>query len=159
MFRALALCAAVAVPAAAMAAMPTTPSQYVMKAGADDLYEIQSSQMVMNSTNPKIKDFANTMVRDHTKSTAEVKAAAMKAGMHPAAPMLSPMQRTMIANLKKVSGTARDTMYLSQQKASHNQALALHEDYAAHGGSAPLKMAATNIAPVVKSHIQMLASM
>ena len=159
MFRALALGAALAVPAAAMAAMPTTPAQYVMKAGAGDLYEIQSSQLVMNSANPKIKEFANHMVADHTKSTAEVKAAAMKAGMHPAAPMLNPMQQTMMANLKKVSGTARDTMYLSQQKASHNQALALQEDYAANGGSAPLKMAAGKIVPVVKNHVQMLASM
>ena len=159
MFRALALCAAVAVPAAAYAAMPTTPATFVMKAGAGDQYEIQSSQLVMNSANPKIKDYANMMVRDHTKSTADVKAAAMKAGLHPAAPMLNPMQQTMIANLKKVSGTARDTMYLSQQKASHNQALALHEDYSKNGTSAPLKMAATKIVPVVKSHIQMLASM
>jgi putative membrane protein len=159
MIRAFALCAALALPAAAIAAMPTTPAQYVMKAGAGDLYEIQSSQLVMNSANPKIKDFANHMVSDHTKSTADVKAAAMKAGMHPAAPMLNPMQQTMIANLKKVSGTARDTMYLTQQKASHSQALALHEDYSKNGGSAPLKMAAAKIVPVVKSHIQMLASM
>ena len=159
MLRALALCAAVAVPVAAMAAMPTTPTTYVMKAGAGDQYEIQSSQLVMNSTNPKIHDFAAMMVKDHTKSTADVKAAAMKAGVKAVPPMLNPMQRTMIANLKKASGAARDTLYVTQQKTAHNQALALHEDYSANGTSAPLKAAATTIVPVVKSHIQMLASM
>ena len=158
MFRALALCAAVALPAAAMAA-PVSPSTYVMKAGASDLYEITSSQLEMNSTNPKLREFAQKMVHDHTQSTADVKAAAMKAGLHPQPPMLNPMQRTMVANLKKVSGTARDHMYIAQQKTAHQQALALQEDYSAHGTAAPLKMAAGNIVPVVKSHIQMLAAM
>ena len=77
----------------------------------------------------------------------------------PTPPMLSPMQSTMIANLSKVSGTARDQMYIEQQKAAHNQALALHEEYSGNGTAAPLKAVATNIVPVVKSHIQMLASM
>jgi putative membrane protein len=159
MFRALALCAAVAAPVAAIAAMPMTPTAYVMKAGAGDLYEIQSSKLVMNSANPKLRDFAQMMVQDHTKSTADVKAAAMKAGLHPQPPMLNPMQSTMVANLGKVSGKARDQMYIEQQKHAHQQALALHENYSAHGTAAPLKMAAGNIVPVVKSHIQMLAAM
>ena len=159
MFRTLALCTAAMMPIAAIAAMPIPASTYVMKAGAGDKYEIDSSKLVMNSTNPKIRSFAQMMVSDHTKSTADVKAAAMKAGVKAAPPMLNPMQSTMIANLTKVSGTARDQMYIEQQKASHNQALALHEEYSANGTAAPLKMAASNIVPVVKSHIQMLASM
>ena len=158
MFRAIALCAALAVPAVALAA-PTAPATYVMKAGAGDLYEITSSRMVMNSTNPKIRDFATMMVRDHTKSTADVKAAAMKDHVKATPPMLNPMQRTMVANLRKVSGTARDTMYLTQQKAAHNQALAVHEEESMNGTTPMLKTAAGTIVPVVKSHIQMLASM
>ncbi len=159
MFRLPALCTAVLLPVAAVAAMPMPAATYVMKAGAGDLYEIQSSKLVMNSTNPKVRDFATMMVSDHSKSTADVKAAAMKAGLHPAPPMLNPMQSTMIANLTKVSGPARDTLYLAQQKAAHNQALALHEQYSANGTAAPLKTAAMTIVPVVKTHIQMLAAM
>ena len=159
MFRALALSTALLAPAAAIAVMPTPATTYVKKAGAGDLYEIQSSKLVMNSTNPKLRGFAQEMVSDHTKSTADVKAAAMKAGMHPAPPMLSPKQSMMIANLNKVSGAARDQMYVEQQKAAHNEALALHEEYAANGTTPSLKMAATKIVPVVKSHIQMLAAM
>lgn len=159
MFRAVALCAAIAVPAVTMAAMPTPPATYVMKAGAGDMYEIQSSRMVMSSTNAKIRDFATMMVRDHTKSTGEVKAAAMKDHVAAPAPMLNPMQRTMLANLGKVSGTARDTMYLAQQKAAHNQALAVQEEEGVNGTTPALKMTAMKIVPVVKSHIQMLASM
>ena len=160
MFRTLplVLCAA-AIPVAAVAAMAMPASTYVMKAGAGDLYEIRSSQLVMNSTNPKVKSFAQMMVTDHGKSTADVKAAAMKAGMTPKPPMLSAKQATMVTNLEKVHGTARDQMYIEQQKAAHNEALALHEDYGTNGSAAPLKMAAMKIVPVVKTHIQMLAAM
>lgn len=159
MFRVLALCAVAAVPAVAIAAMPMPAATYVMKAGAGDKFEIDSSKLVMNSTNAKVHSFANMMVADHTKSTSDVKMAAMKAGMKVAPPMLSPAQATMIANLTKVTGPARDQLYIADQKASHNQALALHENYSANGTVAPLKMAATKIVPVVKSHIQMLAAM
>ena len=159
MFRTLTLCAALAVPAVAIAAAPMTASTYVMKAGAGDMYEIESSKLVMASTNAKLKQFANEMVTDHTKSTADVKAAAMKANMKVAPPMLNAKQRANIAKLKAATGTARDTMYVAQQKVAHQQALALHEGYAANGTVAPLKMTAAKIVPVVKGHIQMLSSM
>ena len=159
MFRTLAFCTAAMLPVAAIAAMAMSASTYVMKAGAGDLYEIQSSKLVMGSTNPAIRSFASQMVTDHTKSTADVKAAAMQAGMHPKPPMLNAMQAKMIASLKRAHGTARDTMYITQQKAAHDQALALHTGYSTGGTSDPLKMVAANIAPVVQSHIQMLSTM
>lgn len=159
MFRALALCTALAVPAVAMAAAPMSASTYVMKAGASDKYEIESSKLVMATTNAKLKHFADEMVTDHTKSTDEVKAAAMKAGMKVAPPMLDAEQRANIAKLKAASGSARDAMYIAQQKVAHQQALALHESYSMNGSVVPLKMAATKIVPVVKHHIQMLSAM
>ena len=54
-------------------ARATSASDYVMKAGAGDQYEIQSSKLVLSSTkDPTLKGFANHMIRDHTKSTAMV---------------------------------------------------------------------------------------
>ena len=78
MFRSLALVAALSLPAAAMAA-PISPSTYVMKAGASDQYEMNSSKLVMNSRNPQVRQFAQHMIHDHTQSTAMVKQAAMRA--------------------------------------------------------------------------------
>ncbi len=158
MFRAMTLCAALALPVAVQAA-PMPASTYVMKAGAGDLYEIESSKLVMASANPKLHRFAEEMVTDHTKSTAEVKAAVAKAGMKAAPPMLNADQRAMIAKLKAASGTTRDKLYVEQQKTAHQQALTLHEGYSTTGSVAPLKMTAAKIVPVVKSHIAMLAAM
>jgi len=141
----------------AHAALP--PADFVKKAGASDLYEITSSKLVMTSANPKVHAFAAEMVKDHTKSTADVKAAAMKSGLHPKPPVLEPKQAADITALKQVKGAARDTLYVSQQKAAHADALALHQDNAQNGGAAALKAASAKIVPVVQHHISMLNAM
>jgi len=159
MFRSLAVVAALTVPVAAIAAPPASPAAYVMKAGASDLYEITSSRLVMTSHNPQVRQFAQQMVHDHTQSTAEVKSAAMRAHLHPAPPHMNAMQTRMVSQLRRASGPARDRLYIQQQKQAHDMALDLHSSYAARGSAPSLKMTAGKIAPVVRSHIDMLRSM
>ncbi len=138
----------------------TTGRQYVEMAGAGDLYEKSSSQLVLTSTkNPKIRSFAQMMIADHSKSTAEVKAAATRAKIIVAPPKLTAEQTRMIADLRAAKGRARDETYLTQQKAAHDKALELHTTYSSDGTVAPLKQAAAKIAPVVQHHIDMLQSM
>lgn len=147
----------IAAPALAQA---MSPAEYVAAAGASDLYERQSSQLVLGSTaDPKVQSFATMMVKDHTKSTAEVKAAAARAGVKAAPPKLTPAQAEMIAQLQAENGESRDAAYLAQQKLAHGQALAVHQAYAKDGTAAPLKMAAAKVAPVVEHHIEMLKTM
>jgi putative membrane protein len=142
---------------AAQAAMPS--ADFVKKAGASDLYEITSAKLVATSKNAKVRSFATMMIKDHTKSTADVKAAAMKSGLHPKPPMLEPKQQADISALKQASGATRDTLYVSQQKAAHQDALSLHKENAA-GSSAPaLKAASAKIVPVVEHHIHELDGM
>lgn len=152
-------CAVALVMPAAVVAQATSPSTYVMKAGASDLFERESSNTVKTSTNAGVRNFANMMIRDHTKSTADVKAAAAQAHVAVAPPKLNAEQASNLAMLKKANGAARDRLYISQQKTAHQQALALHQSYAQNGTAAPLKAAAAKIAPVVQEHIQMLNGM
>lgn len=148
---------AIAAPAFAQAMSPT---DYVANAGASDLYEITSSQTVLQSTgDSKVRMFAQMMIRHHTKSTADVKAAATRARLQPAPPMMTPAQNEMVAQLRAASGPARDQTYIAQQRQAHDQALALHQTYAREGTSAPLRRAAAKIVPVVKSHIATLQKM
>ena len=146
--------------AAPAAAQVMTPAEYVMTAGASDLYEKTSSQIVLESTqNPQIRAFAQMMVTDHAKSTADVKAAATRSRVKVAPPKLMPTQAELVAELNAETGTARDATYVAQQRASHGQALAVQMAYA-EGGTAPaLKAAANNIVPVVQHHIEMLKAM
>jgi len=145
---------------AAQALAPTTGATFVAKAGAGDQYEIQSSKLVLQTTaNPKLKEFANMMIKDHTNSTAEVKAAAAEAKLKVGPPHLDAMGAKNIAALRAAKGTARDRLYISQQKVAHEKALQLHTGYAAAGTVAPLKAVAAKVAPVVKTHIAELSAM
>lgn len=147
----------IAAPAAAQVMAPT---EYVATAGASDLYEITSSQTVLESTaDPKIRQFAQMMITHHTKSTADVKAAAAKARVTAPPPALNPLQTELIAELRAEQGPARDAAYIAQQKAAHGQALNVQKAYAMEGTAAPLKSAAAKIVPVVQSHIAILMKM
>jgi putative membrane protein len=153
-----------AVPALLIAAPATAqvmaPTEYVTTAGASDLYEITSSQLVLQSTtDPKIRQFAQMMVAHHTKSTADVKAAAAKSRVDAPPPALNPLQTELVTELQSENGPARDAAYIAQQKLSHQQALNVQKAYATDGSAAPLKAAAKKIVPVVQSHIAMLMKM
>ena len=153
-----AIAIAAAVSMAGVAHAVPTPT-YAMKAGASDLYEITSSKLVMNSTNPKLKSFATMMVTDHNKSTAMVKTALTKSNFKPKPPMMDAKQKADVAALRAASGANRDTLYITQQKMAHQEALALHKDEQATGATPALKTTAGNIVPVVEHHIAMLNSM
>lgn len=150
----------VALSASPALAQSMSSSTYVMKAGAGDLYERESSKLVAGSTtNADLKSFAQMMVSDHTKSTAMVKAAAMKSKLHPKPPRLDAKQSSDLAALRAARGSDRDALYISQQKVAHQDALMLQQDEAANGTSKPLMMAAGKIVPVVQHHIEMLNGM
>jgi putative membrane protein len=139
-------------------AMPTM--DYIKMAGASDLFERDSARVVlMTTTNPEVKKFATMMVMDHSKSTDMVKSAARASSITPKEPRLMAKQQAMLAELKAAQGPARDTLYISQQKAAHQEALATQQDYATTGPNALLKRTAAQIVPVVQQHISMLNAM
>ncbi|MEG3166606.1 DUF4142 domain-containing protein [Sphingomonas sp. LB3N6] len=146
--------------AAPASAQVMTPTEYVTTAGASDLYEITSSQVVLETTqNPQLRDFAQMMITQHAQSTADVKAAAMQSRVRVAPPKLMPLQQELITELRAETGPARDAAYVAQQKASHGQALAVQKAYAMDGTAPALKTTAAAIVPVVEHHIMMLKAM
>lgn len=153
----IAIAAAMMMPSAVFAQATTAPD-FVKEAGASDKYEIDSSKLVMGSQDPKVKQFAQQMVADHTNSTKMIKAAASKDGVRVPAPMLNPMQKDMIAQLKAAKGPARDQLYMQQQQQAHQMALQLHTSYASSGDKPNLKTAAGQIAPIVQGHLSMTQS-
>ncbi len=143
----------------AFAQIPS-PAEYVATAGASDLYERTSSQVVLETTqNPRVRNFARMMIDAHAKSTAEVKAAAMKSKVKAAPPKLMPVQAEMVAKLRAEKGAARDAAYIAQQKAAHNKALTMQQAYARQGTAPALRAVAGRIVSVVENHIMMLKAM
>ena len=151
--------AASAFAAPAMAQV-MTPAEYVATAGASDLYERTSSQTVLETTqDPKVRAFAQMMITEHAKSTADVKTAAARSRVPAAPPKLTPLQTELVTQLRAEQGPARDAAYVAQQKASHGQALNVQKAYAMEGTAPALKAAAAGIVPVVEKHIELLKTM
>ncbi|WNO53656.1 DUF4142 domain-containing protein [Stakelama saccharophila] len=139
------------------APMPTDATAFVKAAGASDLYEIQSAKLALQKTeDDDIREFANMMVTDHTKTTDAVKAAANKAGMTPPPPALTADQQQMIAQLKPLTGDEFDKAYLAQQTPAHQKALTMLRNYAQNGDTPELKDAAQQAVPIVQKHIDRL---
>ena len=162
MNRFLIAAAVAAAPLAAVQAQApaTTAPAYVKMAGASDQYEIQSSRLVLQSTqNAGLREYANMMIAHHTKSTGDVKAAATSAGITVPPPRLDPKGLRDVAALRVVKGTTRDRLYVTQQKAAHQKALALRQGYATSGDTPALKTVAGQIVPVVQQHIEPLQCM
>lgn len=147
--------------AADSAASQTAPGSdaatYLTKAGAGDLFEIESSRAILKTTqNPQIKNFAQMMIKDHEASTTILRKAARSADLNVPKPQLRPDQQQSLDSIKAAKGEAADKIYLGAQRDGHAAALILHKTYAANGSSEPLKTAAGQIAPVVEQHIAAL---
>lgn len=147
--------------AATAAAAPTNAAAYVAEAARSDMYEIQSSQLAQSkATSAAVKDFAANMIRDHTTSTQMITAAVTQSGMSPPPPPpLDARRQGMLDQLRGASGAEFDRLYVQQQTMAHQEALALHQAYAANGDKAPLRGAAGQIVPVVQHHLHMLQGM
>jgi putative membrane protein len=151
--------ATVAFATAAMAETPA-PRAFVEKAGASDMFEIDSARLMVTSKNAAISAFATQMITDHSKSTKMVTASAKADHLMLKRPSMTVGQRTDLTALKAVpAGKTKDDLYVKQQKAAHDDALALMQDYAANGTAHHLKMTASKITPVVEKHKSMLSSM
>lgn len=137
------------------ATAPMTAQAFVDAAAASDMFELESSKLAdKTSKDTNVRAFAAMMIKDHTKSSADLKAAAAKAT--PAvtvAPKLTAEQQADLDALKAASGDAFDKLYGQKQAAGHEKALAMLQSYAASGDAPALKDFAGKTAPVVSGHL------
>jgi putative membrane protein len=137
------------------ATAPTGAMAYVTAAGASDLFEIQSSQVALQQAkSADVRAFAQMMIDHHTRTSADLMAAAQKAGLNPPPPALTADKAARLSALQAAGPTQFDAMYLREQVAGHQEALALHTAYAQNGDTAALRAAATKTAPIVRSHLE-----
>ena len=136
---------------------PNGASSYVQLAASTDMYEIQSSQLATGSAqNPAIRSFAEMMIRDHTNTSQQLMAAATAAGMAPPPPAMMPIHAEMVAKLQGRTGADFDREYARQQLLAHQQAVALHGNFAARGDAPALRAVAAAAVPVVTHHLNMV---
>jgi len=149
-----------ATPSANPAATVATPSNeaaapdFVAKAAASDMFEIEAGKLAESrSKNPQVKEFAAMMIKDHTKSSADLKAAIAASGQTLTLPTALPEDKQdAINDLSKADAQAFDRKYMEGQVDAHQAALNLLQRYAQDGDVPQLKAFAAATAPTVQRH-------
>jgi putative membrane protein len=111
------------------------------------------SQMAENrAATEKVKDFAKTVVQDHTNDYWQVTELATKAGDSiPKA--INSQNGRMIAGLARSKGKAFDREFLNRQSAEHERLISAFTQEAEHGSNPAIKDYARRTLPTIERHL------
>jgi putative membrane protein len=134
---------------------------FLAHAGSANQFEIQSAQLALQaSSNPGVRNFATTLINDHTMMGQQVAAAATSAGLTPPAPMLLPSEQAMLDQLRAAgTGPSFDMAFQQAQIVAHQQGISLMQNYAANGDVPALRTVAGQAIPVMQGHLSMAQSL
>lgn len=164
----IATCIGFALPAAAqsvgektgvdaMIGISPSTQDFVTEAANSDMFEIQSSQLALQkSSDSATKDFANQMITDHGKTTAELKGLVNDGTVKATLPTaLDSSHQSMLDKLKSLNGNDFTKEYHSDQVKGHKDAVNLFQRYAKGGKNEALKTWAAKTLPTLQHHLDM----
>lgn len=136
-------------------------ASYVAAAANGDMFEIQAAKAALDKTkSDSVKQFAQTMINDHTASSSKLKATVEKSKVKASIPTsLDKKHADMLDKLKKASASSFDQAYLESQMAAHREMLNLHKGYSQNGDNDVLKQFAAEATTVVQKHLTELQQM
>jgi putative membrane protein len=120
-----------------------------------NLAEIEAGQLALQKAqDPKVKEFAQRMVDDHTKLLDEVKGVAQAKGVElPSAP--DAKHQKAMKKLQAASAQDFDREYVRAMVKDHRDALRLAQRTAKGAKDVDLKSAADKAAPEIQDHLKM----
>jgi len=132
---------------------PTT-KDFVQEAAVSDMFEIQSSKLASTKLNGSEKAFADQMVADHSKTSAELSEVAK--GANAIIPTgLDASHQRMLDNLNGLNGEDFRRQYFSDQVSAHQDAVSLFKRYSGGGDNQKLKNWAATTLPALQHHLDM----
>ena len=145
--------------ATAFAQAPGTASlatqDFVNKVAIGDMFEVQSSQLAIEKkADSDTRPFAQKMIKDHQKTSRELKALIDKGKVQATLPAsLDSEHQKMLSDLKAKDGRDFDVAYDQIQLKAHQDAVALFDAYAKGGDNPDLKRWAAKTLPHLKQHL------
>ncbi len=139
----------------AFAADPKNDHQFVEDAAGGGLAEVKLSQLAVDrSSNATVKDFAQTMVTEHTKANDELRSLADGRTLMLPTELPKNAQKTW-DDLNNLSGDKFDKAYADVLVDDHKKTVKLFEKEAKHGEDATLKAWAAKTLPTLQHHLEM----
>jgi len=128
---------------------------FSVKASASDLAEINLSRIAVKSAGDKsVKEFAQQMIDDHSKTSKQLLEMANKKNLKVAERMDAEHDK-MASRLAKLSGAEFDRAYMAGQLKDHEEAVALFEKQSKDGSDKDLKAWAEKTLPHLREHLKM----
>lgn len=130
-------------------------AEFMVKAASGGMMEVELGRMALQkASDPKVKEFAQMMVDDHSKANEELKAlAAQKNIALPATPGDEAQEH--INELAKHSGAEFDKEYMELMTKDHQEDIDLFSEAAEDAEDPEIKAFAAKTLPVLKNHHQM----
>jgi len=120
-----------------------------------DLFEIQGGRLALQKSQlPEVRNLANTLIQDHTKSLQDATELAQKYGIDvPTEP--SPTQQWELQVVAQFSGTQFDQWYSSLEVADHKQDIKEAQDEVQDGCNGEFKSDASDEIPTLQHHLDL----
>jgi putative membrane protein len=153
-----AFCALLVMPLTALAADANPDARFYKAAAQGGLAEVQAGQLAeQKSSNPKVKDFAAMMVKDHSAANDELTTLAASKGVTLPSD-ISVAQKAGNAKLEVLSGGSFDKSYIKSQVQAHKSTVTLLQKEISSGQDDDAKAFARKILPTVRSHLKAINS-
>jgi putative membrane protein len=134
-----------------VSAVPDAKS-FVSRTGVSNLFEIQSSRLaLLKATKPDVKQFAQMMVDEHTRTSDALTVAAQAANETDPPQRLDAAHEELLGRLNSASDFDRE--YVEAQTKVHQDAISLFDTYSTKGESAALKQFAAKTLPDLQKHL------
>lgn len=127
--------------------------RFLVGAAQGSMAEVKAGKLVLGSaTSPSVKQFAQMMVKDHTKALQETQALARQKGVSlPAAPTAK--QQAMLSRLAKQKGVKMEKAYKDAMIMDHKEAISLAGSEIKMGKDKQVKAAATKAHHLFEEHL------
>lgn len=139
----------------ALGVAPKT-EDFVAEAATSDMFEIESSKLAITRSDAATKAFAEQMVKDHQKTSQELKALVSGGKVQAKIPQtMTSGQKEMLDKLSGLQGEDFTKQYHSDQEDAHEDAVDLFKRYGDEGDNPDLKAWAAKTRPALEHHLQM----
>lgn len=138
------------------AAVPGADKKFATMVAQTDLAEIEVGNMALQkSSDPQVKQIAQRLVDDHSKTSTAMKEIAAKKGM--TVPTETDAKHKALATkLQSESGKEFDKDFLDANSKDHHKVVAAFEKESTDGKDPDIKQFATQFLPVIKEHTTMI---
>lgn len=140
---------------AARGTMARADRNFMKEAAQGGIAEVEASRMALErGESPKVKEFAQRMVDDHTKANEELQALAASKGVTlPAQPSLT--QRTQGKMLSATNPSSFDRRYAEMALADHRKTVTLFRKTARSAKDPDVMAFAAKTLPTLEHHLEM----